>query len=84
MESNIMCYRRKRLTIEEIEALEEQGYVFTNLRKLKQGDLFELVPDGELYVRAHYDRSAKKYCCYLYEDVNRDLFLNGGQLVIAY
>ena len=71
----------KKLTMEEIEDLEEQGYEFVSLRSLKQGDLFQLVPAGPIFVRGSYDRSIRKYNVYFHKDVNRDFFLDGSQLV---
>ena len=81
MENDIMCYAPKRLTIEEIEAYEAQGYEFVSLRSLKKGELFQLVPAGPILVRGSYNRSIRKYNVHFHKDVNRDFFLDGSQLV---
>ena len=71
----------KRLSLEEIEALRLIGYEFVRLRSLKQGELFQLVPAGPIFIRGSYNRSIRKYNVHFHKDVNQEFFLDGGQLV---
>lgn len=43
----------------------------TTIKKLHVGDIFQIRPDGRLYVRDAYNRSTRMYEFYDYDDVNR-------------
>lgn len=53
------------------------------LRQLREGEYFKLSANGRVYVRGYYERSEKKYECYLYDDVNHETFLSGKREVIV-
>ena len=52
------------------------------LRNVPQGEFVRRKLDSKItYVRAEYDRSFKKYCLDDYEDISRQVMLNGTTLV---
>ena len=53
----------------------------TVLREVKRGDLFQLKPDGPIWVRGDYDRASKTYECYKWEDVNHYSYMKGSRKV---
>lgn len=63
----------------------ERGDEFTvmKVKELKQGEYFKLSPNGRVYVRGYYERSERKYECYLFDDVNHETFLRGYREVIV-
>lgn len=53
------------------------------LRKVKQGEFFKLSENGKVYVRGYFERSAKKYEVYMYDDINHESFIKGSRIVIV-
>ena len=51
------------------------------VKSIKKGDLFRLIPNGPIWVRGEYERSLKKFSCYKYDDVNKETFLKGDRMV---
>ena len=56
------------------------------LKDLKRGDWFTKKPienpkDMQVWVKDYYDRSAKKYCCYKWGDMNHIQLINGNTKV---
>ena len=68
--------------------LTPEGYRITCLKLLPKGTYFNLVAargkkptPSRVYVRGEYDRSAAKYECCYFEDINHCRLLNGRTLV---
>lgn len=55
----------------------------TTINKLQVGDIFQLRPDGRLYVRELYNRSTRKYEYSDYDDVNRFHSCKGSLKVLV-
>ena len=52
------------------------------LKSLKKRELFKRKPDATtVFIRDHYERAEKRYCCSAYDDINREVFLKGITLV---
>ena len=52
------------------------------LRNVPRGEFVRRKLDSKItYVRAEYDRSFKKYCLDDYDDISRQIMLNGSTLV---
>lgn len=70
------------------EVLTPEGWRITLLRYLPKGSYFRLVAangqkptPSRVYVRGEYDRSAAKYECCRFEDINHWRLLSGNALV---
>ena len=70
------------------ELLTPEGYRITCLRLLPKGTYFNLVAargkkptPSRVYVRGEYNRSAARYECCRFEDINHCRLLNGRTLV---
>ena len=70
------------------ELLTPEGYRITMLRLLPKKTYFNLVAargkkptPSRVYVRGEYDRSAAKYECCYFEDINHWRLLDGSRLV---
>ena len=67
----------------------DRDYGKYKLKELKKGELFTLKDYGEfpdearVYVKGEYDRSAKDYTCWKFEDVNEDRYYKGTKEVYA-
>lgn len=61
----------------------EDGVKVRRVRDIKQGEYFKLSQNGRVYVRGYYERSEKKYECYLFDDVNHETFLRGDREVLV-
>ena len=58
------------------------------VKKLKEGEFFtkksiECPSPSQVWVRGHYDRYAKKYVCYKFDDVNTWAFINPAREVFT-
>ena len=58
------------------------------VKELKKGDFFTKKPnpspsDSQVWVRGDYDRSAKKYECHRWDDVNTFCYLSGSREVFT-
>lgn len=67
------------------EALQERGKTM-KIKELKKGDFFTKKPleypkDSQVWIRGEYDRSAKKYECHRFDDVNTFCYLSGAREV---
>ena len=65
----------------ELQELAKQGYAIRPIRKLPQGTYFRLKYNGKIYIRGHYERSLRKFCCVLYDDANKWRSFSGDKLV---
>lgn len=49
------------------------------VRELKRGDYFKRKENAaRVLVRGEYVREIKKFSCYYFDDVNREIFLSGN------
>ena len=57
--------------------------ISTNIHKINQGTLFHLTNSetSPIWVRGEYNRFAKKYECYKYDDVNHEKLIGKKQTI---
>ena len=60
----------------------------TRIKDIKRGDFFTLrdygddtTPAARVYVRGDYDRAARRYWIYKFDDVNSGRMMDGGRVV---
>lgn len=60
--------------------------VAKKLKNVKSGEWFTLKPIEEpkanqVWIKAHYVRSEKKYSCYNFDDINKERFFKSDKIV---
>lgn len=55
----------------------------TTINKIKEDEVFKLVPNGRVYVRGTYDRHYREYSYFDYDNVNREHFCHGNKKVLV-
>lgn len=63
-----------------------KGECIMTLKELKQGEYFTLRPiaepkESQVYIRGEYDRSARRYDCQKWSDINYSRLLPGKTVV---
>ena len=58
------------------------------LKELKRGDFFtkRSIPapgEAQVWVRGEFDRSARRYCCHRWDDINTFCLLDGSREVFC-
>ena len=47
------------------------------VKELKKGDYFKRMRGASVLVRGEYVRSLKKFSCYYFDNVNKEVFIKG-------
>lgn len=53
------------------------------VKELKKGDYFKRMRGASVLVRGEYVRSLKKFSCYYFNNVNKEVFIKGDVEVVT-
>ena len=53
------------------------------VKQLKKGDYFKRIKGASVLVRGEYVRSLKKFSCYYFNNVNKEVFIKGDVEVVT-